>query len=255
MHVIGTLRSDMYEVARSGKAATMWDVFPDWNAHDRFGIVVYEPLAGVGATHLIQLACMCFYDVKPTRRVERKIYPEIFAIHVGQWWGSHGDFDFWPARREHLVSNDHRDILGAINDRGITRLAIPERPARDLVHRRKEADCALDSLVTAVMYSPSGRVADPDFTVKSVSLRTERDVERVIRPVQLTEEIAVRPGALTVPVKEADPEFTPRLRELNVGITEQMRETAEIRRERIKQDELVTESYRFVQPEYALKCL
>ncbi|WP_321813135.1 MULTISPECIES: hypothetical protein [unclassified Paraburkholderia] len=255
MHVIGTLSSDMYDVEVSQKPATMWDVFPEWNAQDRFGIVIYEPLAGIGATHLIQLACMCFYDVKPSRRAERKIYPEIFAIHVGQWRGAHGNFDFWPARREHLVSDDHRDILGAINDRGITRLAIPERPPRDLVHRRKEEDCALDRIVTATVYDPSGRVADPDFTVRSNSSRTERDVERVIRPVELSEEHSVRVGKSAVPVKEGDPEFGPRLCQLNVGITPQMREAAESRRVRIKENNLVMESYRFIRPELALKCL
>jgi hypothetical protein len=255
MHVIGTLSSDMYDVELSTKAATMWDVFQDWNAQDRFGIVIYEPFAGIGATHLIQLACMCFYDVKPSRRAERKIYPEIFAIHVGQWWGSHSNFDFWPARRERLVSHDHRDILDAINDRGITRLAIPERPPRDLVHRRKEEDCALDRIVTAVMYNPSGRVADADFTVRSNNTRTERDVQRVIRPSELSEEHTVRVGKSAVPVKEGDPDFAPRLRELNAGITAQMREAAESRRATITENNLVTESYRFIRPELALKCL
>ncbi|GJH30000.1 hypothetical protein [Caballeronia novacaledonica] len=65
MHVISALSSDVYEVEFQEGSASMWDVFPDWNAHDRFGIVIYEPLAAIGATHLIQLACMCFYDIKP----------------------------------------------------------------------------------------------------------------------------------------------------------------------------------------------
>ncbi|MCX2684703.1 hypothetical protein OO306_03955 [Pseudomonas sp. DCB_AW] len=84
MHVIDALSSDFYEVECAGQQASMWDVFPDWNAHDRFGIVIYEPLAALGASHLIQMACMCFYDIKPTRRTERKVFPEMFAIHV---WG------------------------------------------------------------------------------------------------------------------------------------------------------------------------
>ncbi len=158
MHVITALRTDFYEVEVSGKPATAGDVFHDWNEHDRFGIVLYEPLAAIGAIHLIQLACMGFYDAKPTPRSDCKIYPEIFTIHVGEWWGGFGNFDFRPARREVRVPNDHREILGALNDRGITRLAIPERPERDLEHRRKEEDCALGRLVTAVRYSAQGRV-------------------------------------------------------------------------------------------------
>ena len=41
MHVIGTLSSDMYDVEFSKNVATIWDVFPGWNAQDRFGIVIY----------------------------------------------------------------------------------------------------------------------------------------------------------------------------------------------------------------------
>ncbi|KPX09274.1 hypothetical protein [Pseudomonas syringae] len=85
MHVIDALSSDFYEVAISGQPGSLNDVFPDWNAHDRFAIIIYEPLAALGATHLIQSACMCFYDSKPIRRTERKVYPEMFAIHVGGW--------------------------------------------------------------------------------------------------------------------------------------------------------------------------
>lgn len=255
MHVIDALRSDFYEVEFDGKPASMWDVFPDWNAHDRFGILVYEPLAAIGATHLIQLACMCFYDVKPIRRTERKIYPEIFAIHVGDWWGGHGNFDFWPARREVRVSSDHQEILDAINDRGITRLAMPERPKRDITHRRKEGDCALDRLVTAIMYNPTGHVANPEFTIRSNDRRSERDVQRNVRPKQMSEQGAAQLNKSGALVKEADADFAPRQIELNINVTDDVRERAEERRAQLREGGLVTESYRFVRPDDVLKCL
>jgi hypothetical protein len=255
MHVINALSSDFYEVECADKPASMWDVFPGWNAHDRFGIVIYEPLAALGATHLIQLACMCFYDIKPMRRTERKVYPEMFAIHVGGWWGGHGNYDFWPPRREIQVSDDPREILGAINDFGITRLALPERPVRDLVHRRKEEDCALDRLATSVFYSPTGRVAQPDFTIRSNNRRSERDVQRNINPVQLSEQSIAQLQKTAVPVKETDADFTPRQIELNVNVTAAMREQAERNRTALKVDGLITEGYRFIDPAQSLKCL
>jgi len=255
MHVIDALSSDFYEVEYTNKPASMWDVFPDWNAHDRFGIVIYEPLAALGATHLIQLACMCFYDIKPVRRTERKVYPEMFAIHVGGWWGGHGNFDFWPPRREIQVSTDHRDILGAINDFGITRLALPERREQELIHRRKEEDCALDRLVTSIMYSPTGRVSSPDFTIRSNNRRSERDVQRNIHPVQLSEQSIAQLEKTAVPVKETDADFSPRQAELNVNVTEAVREQAVQRRAALKSDGMITESYRFISPAQSLKCL
>ncbi|MFJ4345331.1 hypothetical protein [Pseudomonas sp. NPDC089401] len=255
MHVIDALRTDFYEVELDGKPAGSGDVFAQWNAHDRLGVLIYEPLAALGATHLIQLACMCFYDSKPVRRSERKVYPEMFAIHVGGWWGGHGNFDFWPPRREVQVSADPLEVLGALNDFGITRLALPERPLREIIHRRKEEDCALDRLVTAVMYSPSGRVATPDFTIRSNNRRSERDVQRIIHPAQLSEQSIAQLEKTAVPVKETDADFMPRQLELNANITEAMREQAERNRAALKVEGLITESYRFDRPEDSLKRL
>lgn len=255
MHVIDALSADFYEIERGGQPGTPADVFANWNEHDRFGIVLYEPLAGLGATHLIQLVCTMFYDVKPVRRTDRKIYPELFAIHVGDWWGGHGNFDFWPPRREVQVSRDHQAVLGAINDRGITRLAIPERPVRDIAHRRKEEDCALDGLVTAVMYSPGGRVEQPDFAIRSVDARSERDVQKVIRPIEIAAANAARIGQSAVPVKEGDPDFSARQRELNVNVTDALREAATRRRSDLRDARGALETYRFVDPAEALKRL
>jgi hypothetical protein len=255
MHIIEALRSDFYEVEMAGQAAARSTVFPGWSAHDRFGIVLYEPLAALGAVHLIQLACMCFYDSKPSRRTDRKIYPEIFAIHVGQWQGMHGNLDFWPARREVLVPDDHQEILSAINDRALTRLAIPERVPRNLPHRRKEEDCALDWLATAVVYSPSGRVESPDFTIRSNSPRSEIDVQRIFRPPQISPERSARIGQASIPVKEGDPDFTPRIRELSVNVSEQAIADGERLRESLRVDGMITESYRYLQPAQALQLL
>lgn len=255
MHVIEALRSDFYEVDISGRPGDRWEVFPEWNARDRFGIVLYEPLAALGAIHLIQLACMCFYDIKPSRRTDRKIYPEIFAIHVGQWQGMHGNLDFWPARREVLVPDDHQEILSAINDRGITRLAIPERTPRNLPHRRKEEDCALDWLTTAVLYSPTGRVASPDFTIRSNTPRSESDVRKIFRPPQISPERSAQIGKTGLKIKEGDADFAPRILELSVNISAQAIADGEKLREGLKENGLITESYRLIDPELALKFL
>lgn len=255
MHIIDSLSPDFYEVEQRGNPVTLWDVFPDWSPHDRFGIVIYEPLAAIGAAHLIQVACMCFYDVKPTRRTDRRIYPEIFAIHVGGWHGGNGNLDFWPGRREVLVSDDHREILDAINNLGLTRLAIPERVPRDIVHRRKEEDCALDRLVTAIMYSPTGQVCEPDFVIKSNSRRSERDIQKTINPTLLSEESIAQLEKANSLVKETDFEFAPKQEELNCNITEAIREQAKQHRKQLIVEGKMTETYKSVSPAISLKCL
>ena len=255
MHVIDLLNSNMFDVEVSGAKASISDVFPNWNAHDRFGVLIYDALGGLGATHLIQIAITSFYDSKPARRTERKVYPEIYAIHVGQWWGTHVPFDFWPARKEFLVSDDHREILDAINDRAITRLAVPQRPARDLVHRRKEEDAALDRIVTAAMYSATGRIGDPDFSIRGTDRRTETNPQRVLRPLQISEAQAAAVAKSGVPMKEGDPDYRAWLMQHEQDITIDQRAIAESNRLALRKDGLVTETYRFLRPADALKCL
>lgn len=58
-----------------------------------------------------------------------------------------------------LRTDDHRKVLDTINDRGITRLAVPDRPPRQVVHRPKEVEAALDRIASAFLYDASGRVA------------------------------------------------------------------------------------------------
>ncbi|MBT0781296.1 hypothetical protein [Paracoccus sp. pheM1] len=160
MHVVSLLRTDMFSICIGGVASGLDDLFPDWTELDRFGLVIDEPPGGVGATHLLQAAMMAYCDAKPPRRTSRAVYPEIYAFHIGKCDGAHGPYDFWPARREVILrTDDHRKVLDTINDRGITRLAVPDRPPRQVVHRPKKVEAALDRIASAFVYDASGRVA------------------------------------------------------------------------------------------------
>src|SRR3954454_9175134 len=113
MHTATQLQADLFAVRRNGKPATREELLPDWEAHDRLGVVMTEPFGAIGAGHLIQLAITAFYDVRPRRRAPLPkrpedlspdaVYPEIYLFHVGGSHGDHSVFDFWPARKEVLV--------------------------------------------------------------------------------------------------------------------------------------------------------
>jgi len=256
MHMAHLISSGMFDVRVGGEAAPASAVFPDWTAGDRFGIVIDEPFGGLGAAHLIQLATALFYDAKPSRRGERPVYPEIYALHYGRGFGAHAPFDFWPARREAILEEDHRVLLDAINDRGITRLAIPNRPRRDIEHRPKEEDAALDRIVSAFVYSPAGRVERPDFTIRGTSARTEYNTKKVL---QLAAETPERPAAEASPsttVKETDTSYHDWLALRRADTTPEDRERAALRRRaRLDEAGLTTESYRVIAVADALRRL
>lgn len=256
MHVVSLLKTEMFDVTIAGKPASIADLFPDWHPHDRFGLVIDEAFGGIGATHLLQSAMMAYYDIKPERRTSKAVYPEIYAFHIGGGRGAHAPYDFWPARREVILrTSDHREILDAINDRGITRLAVPDRPMRDVVHRPKEEDAAFDRIASAFVYSATGIVADGDVIISGNDKRTEYNPNQVLRPVS---EMA-RPRTVNSagrPVKETEDDYTDWLLERARDVTEEERILARTRREELRDaGGLTTERYRRVSVAEALKRL
>jgi len=235
MHVVTLLKADMFDVEIDGKPASIAQALPDWNPHDRFGLVIDDALGGIGATHLLQIATTSFYDVKPSRRTELTVYPEIYAFHIGKGYGAHAPYDFWPARREIITSLDHREVLDAINDRGITRLAVPNRAPLEVVHRPKEVD----------VYSPSGRVSDPDLVISGNDKRTEYNPNSALRP-RYTDSRPASVSTAAKPVKELDSSYQEWLRQREHDLTAEERAFVERRRQDLRQDGLVTETYRRV---------
>jgi hypothetical protein len=241
MHTVTLLQSAMFDIEIDGAASDVRGLLPDWHIHDRLGLVIDEPLGGLGATHLIQAAITCFYNAAERRRGALTLYPEIYAFHFGGGQGSLAAFDFWPARREVILSDDPRDLLDAINDRGITRLAVPDRPERAVEFRPKEVDTALDRLQSAFVYTPTGRTADADVKIFGNDPRTELNPGRALRPVYRD-----RPIASAKPFKESDTSFIDWLRLREGDVTADQRAAAIRRREEIRETGLVAETYRRV---------
>lgn len=189
MHTARQLVVSLFAVRRSGAPAAREDLLPEWTPNDRLAVLVTEPFGAVGASHLIQLAITAFYDIRPTRRAgyldgqdPRAIYPEIYLFHIGDAHGDHSMFDFWPARKEVLVDNEPRLVLAALNDRAITRLAVPDSDPAEVNHEHKEPAAARDRIATALVYSASGRVRDPEWEVAGLAPDTERNPSGVLHP-------------------------------------------------------------------------
>ena len=247
MHTIALLKSAMFDVTIGDARADISDVFPNWHLHDRFGLVIDGPLGGLGASHLVQVAITSFYDAAERRRGELTVYPEIYAFHVGRGWGSHAAFDFWPARREVILSDDPNDLLDAINDRGITRLAVPDRPGGTPQFRPKEFETALDRLQSAFVYDPAGRVPGGDLSIAGNDPRTEVNPQRVLHPVYLDQ-----PKTMTKPFKESDSAYIAWLKSRATDVTDAQRAAATQRRVGLRTNGLVTETYRRVTTEESL---
>lgn len=165
MHTTG-LRSEEFQITVDGRPASIQDVFPGFSEHDRLGIVIHERLGAAGAGSLILAAVTAFYDRLRATGESFFAYADYFAVHVGADRGTLRKLDVYPAHKEVVVANDAELILEAINDRGVTRLLVPEVAPTEPELARETRHSARRRIATALAYSPAGRVADPDILVR-----------------------------------------------------------------------------------------
>jgi len=165
MHTTG-LRSDAFEITVDGRAATIDDVFPGLDEHDRLGIVIADDLGAAGAGNLILAAVTAFYDRLRAREAEFFAYADYFAFHVGADRGTLRKLDVYPAHKEVVVPGDPEAILEATNDRAVTRLLVPDRPpsASELAPETRHS--AERRIRTALVYSPTGQCTNPHIVVR-----------------------------------------------------------------------------------------
>lgn len=188
MHTTTIMRSTDFEYTVDGRPATLEDIFPLFNRHDRVGVVVRQPGGSIGASALIMAAMTRFYDFHRERLGNKsgqlRIYPEFYMFHAGKRQMDHYWMDIWPPHKEVDVADEPEQILEAINDRGITRLLVQDTPpTRTVSLHESPSDGKLDPLkatflsetvnsaasriLTALAYSPVGRTCRADISVKS----------------------------------------------------------------------------------------
>lgn len=173
------LRSHDFAIAVAGETATLDDVFPGFDGDDRLGIVIHHQLGAAGAGSLILAAVTAFYEELRATGEPFFAYPDHFAFHVGADRGTLRKLDVYPAHKEIVVPNEAEAILQAINDRGVTRLLVPDRrdgpdgPNRPAVagpsgpaFDRETLHSAQRRIRTALVYSPTGLTPGADVLVR-----------------------------------------------------------------------------------------
>jgi hypothetical protein len=184
VHTASQLDLTMFGLEIDGRPVTIDELVPDWHDHDRFGLIVHDPLGGVGASLLTQAVIAKYFDHRrATGRDRQPAYPEIYAFHVGGRHGDHTIYDFWPANKEVFVAADPSLVLEAINERGITRLAVPDGTAQAIELWWPHHQSARDRIQTAWTYAPAGRVRGGDLTIRALSAATEENPAWLLDPL------------------------------------------------------------------------
>lgn len=196
MHSTRELSSDMFRIAADGETADLEELLPGFGARDRLGIVTREPCGALGASALILAAVTAFYDAQRATGEDFFIYPEYFVFHVGGAHGHHGWLEIWPSHKEVEVPDDPEALLEAINDRGVSRLVLPDREPRTPELRRETLASARAGIRSAIAYAADGAVAGGDVDIIGDEV-TERYVATVLEqstavPADARERVAAR---------------------------------------------------------------
>jgi hypothetical protein len=170
------LKPEMFQVTRDDQPGAMEKVFSEWDRHDRFGIVIHETWGAMGASLLIQGTIAEFYRARRAVGI-KDIYPEIYAFHVGRDFGDLSMFDFWPFHKEVVVANHPASVLQAINDRAITRLAVPVGRVRSYNFMWPEWAAAKDRVRTVIGYHSSGVTPGADIRISATTAEVENNTQ------------------------------------------------------------------------------
>lgn len=183
MHTVDAMSYQDFDFELDGQKVLLEDIFPNFNEYDRIGVVVRETGGGTGASCLLMSALTRFYDFfRPNlgpKTGQQFIYPEFFIFHVGKQHMSHYWMDIWPPQKEVIVEDDPEQILEAINDRGITRLLVEDIEPSKPIFLRETLNSAKHRIVSALAYSPTGRVANSDVTITSCDVAEKNVIETI----------------------------------------------------------------------------
>jgi hypothetical protein len=108
--------------------------------------------------------------------------------------------------------------------------------------------------VSAFVYSPSGRIENPDLVIAGNDKRTEYNPRQALRPF-FAERSSSAVSTAARPVKETDTSYTDWLRERKDDVTEDQRLAIERRRDQLRKDGVVSETYRRIDVAGALGVL
>lgn len=160
------LDTEWFSVEHNGTVGRIESIVPDCNQYDRFGIVVHHDMGAAGAGLLIQGVTAELFRARRAAGL-RDTYPEIYAFHVGRDHGDLSPYDFWPYNKEVVLSNDPTHVIHAINERAITRLAVPAGESQKVDYVWPELISFEERIRTVIGYSPDGAVSGGDVTIRA----------------------------------------------------------------------------------------
>jgi hypothetical protein len=181
MHSSRELSSQMFRFEEAGRVfASFADLCPGFQAQDRLGVVVREPLAATRSAALITAAVTAFYDQQRKESDDFSIYPDYFIFHAGCRAGDYSMFDIWPQHKCVSVDDSPDAVLRAVNDRGISILLLDQE---DVGQHAERGTIEMHTRSSALSRLRHAFVRDAPGNADAINIKSNPVVERYVEHV------------------------------------------------------------------------
>ena len=160
------LRSSDFELFVNGSQQDHEDFFHGWTYTRRLGFVAENGIEGIGSVNLVMAHATAFYNVYRATKEEFFAYPDFFSFQHSSPKVSYSMLDIHPDNKHVDIGDDPQDRLDSINDRGVNVLIVPEGPQKDCEFHKIQMASARRNIDTCYVYSFTGKVAEPDLTIR-----------------------------------------------------------------------------------------
>ncbi len=170
-----TLRGPDFELTQDGEVVPYDSYFASFAVHDRLGLIVHDPLDGLGAASLVLAYVTAFYDQRRKQPDDFVAYPDFFTFQPPEDLTSYGMLDIWPEYKDVPLPDGVWPRIATIASRAISILVVPESNCdASLVPGERRHHVILDSLRSSVRqcyaYAPTGSVSRPDVTIQCTAV-------------------------------------------------------------------------------------
>lgn len=236
MHTSTLLKTGEFSFTRGADHVSLDAILPELTSDDRIGIVSATPGDSLRAAPLLLASIGSFYESLWAVEDDFFLYPDFFLLHIGALTAYHSPFDIWPQSKEVIVPPHPQELLAAINDRGITRLVLPDAPGADGALMEHAVQLAERRIRTVVRLTGQDEAPTWSVTPSAAAAAMIKRCARVSTDI-LGEELAARwiadPGASQGYVRVDLDDALTRLCAIgtshpNMGFTDEYREAASI---------------------------
>lgn len=165
MHTLHDLSAGDFRYRSNDRIVERDEVVPRIGVTDRVGIVMGTGAEGLGAANLLLSCVIDFYETLGELKDEFFEYPDFYTFQATADPADYRMFDVYPDHKNVEVAADAESILQAVNDRGITILLVPNRPAsepeiEDITRRSAER-----TIEHAFLYHSADQLDGNDFEI------------------------------------------------------------------------------------------